>query len=148
MTSLSSAQEFLKEEAQKLIGALFKYGAKLEEAPAVFDCSTFTQYLYKQVGIDLPRSSILQAMIGREIFYPKEKLEVGDLLFMRGTKGHYNDRLFPNHPAVYIGHVAVYIGEEKIIHAAGFSEKVIKENLAELINRPNYSIVMVRRVLV
>lgn len=148
MTSLSSAQESLKEEAQKLIGALFKYGAKLEEAPAVFDCSGLIQYLYKRVGIDLPRSSILQATAGKEIFYPQEKMEAGDLIFMRGTKGHYDDKLFPNHSRVYIGHVAVYIGEEKVVHAFSSSGKVIEENLAELINRPNYSIVMVRRVLV
>ena len=70
------------------------------------------------------------------------------MIFMRGTKGHYDDKLFSGQSGVYIGHVAVYIGEKKVVHAFSFSGKVIKENLTELIDRPNYSIVMVRRVLV
>jgi cell wall-associated NlpC family hydrolase len=138
----------LSEEAKKLLGVPYKYGAKSEEAPKFFDCSSLTQYLYKKIGVELPRSSILQAVAGKEIFYPQEKLEVGDLIFFRGQRGHYNDELFPNHPPVYIGHVAVYIGDEKIIHATGSAGKVVEENLKEFIKRPNCSIVMVKRVLV
>lgn len=138
----------ISEEAKKLIGALYKYGAKPEEAPEFFDCSSLTQYIYKKIGVELPRSSILQATVGREIFYPQENLEIGDLIFMRGNKGYYDDELFHNHPPVYIGHVAVYIGDEKIIQANGSAGKVIEENLKEFINRPNCSVVMVKRILV
>lgn len=144
----TSLQGLLKEEARKLIGVPYKYGAKPEEAPEFFDCSSLTQYIYKKIGVDLPRSSILQATAGKEIFYPQEKLEIGDLIFMRGVKGHYDDKLFPNRNPVYIGHVALYIGDEKIIQATGSAGKVIEENLKEFINRSNYSIVMVKRVLV
>jgi len=74
-------------EAKKLIGIPYKYGAKPEEAPKFFDCSSLTQYLYKKIGVEIPRSSILQARMGKEIFYPQEKLEAGDLIFFRGSQG-------------------------------------------------------------
>jgi len=144
---MESKQVILEKEAQKLISTPYKYGAKPEEAPEFFDCSSLTQYLYKKIGVELPRSSILQATVGKEIFYPQEKLEIGDLIFMRRTKGHYDDELFPNHPPVYIGHVAVYIGDEKIIQATGSAGKVVEENFKEFTNQLNCSIVMVKRVL-
>ncbi|KKU91691.1 MAG: NLP/P60 protein [Candidatus Jorgensenbacteria bacterium GW2011_GWA1_48_11] len=97
--------------AKSLIGKPYKYGAKEEEAPDFFDCSSFTQYILKQIGIAIPRSTIEQAAEGRETNL--ENLEVGDLIFAHGTHGHYNPR-FPQG----IGHVGVYVGNDAIIHAA------------------------------
>ncbi len=119
----------LVELAQSLLGAPYKYGATPEEAPQVFDCSSFTQYLYKKIGVELPRSSILQATQGDEV-NNKNELRPGDLLFFRAASGHYNDRLFPNQ-AVYIGHVALYLGENKIIYASDPLKKVVEKSLAE-----------------
>ena len=97
--------------AKELIGKPYKYGATLEEAPHHFDCSSFTQYLFKQIGIELPRSTIFQAECGEEI--QLENIQPGDLLFVHGVRGFYNQK-FPQG----VGHVVLYIGNGKTIHAA------------------------------
>jgi cell wall-associated NlpC family hydrolase len=137
-------QQKLLEVARSCLGAPYKYAAQPEEAPRFFDCSSFTQYVYKKIGKKLPRSSILQATQGREIKMNDGEwyLGVGDLLFYRGTKGHYNDELFGG-KQIYIGHVALYVGDGKIIHANGKTKSVTEMNLFE-IKEP---IVMVRRIL-
>lgn len=101
----------LIETAKGLIGKPYKYGATMEDAPDFFDCSLFTQYLFRQAGEELPRSTILQAEKGEEI--ELENIQAGDLLFLHGTQGFYNFK-FPQG----IGHVALYIGEGKTLHAA------------------------------
>ena len=104
--------------AKKLAGRPYKYGAKTEEAPRFFDCSGFIQYIYKQIGIELPRSAIEQAEKGR-IVKTTGNLRPGDLIFLHGERGHYNKK-FP----AGIGHIAMYLGDDRIIHAAS---KRIKE---------------------
>ena len=98
--------------AKSLIGKPYKYGAKTEEAPEFFDCSSFTQYVFKQIGIEIPRSTIFQADYGEPV-QDINQLETGDLLFLHGTQGFYNQR-FP----IGIGHVILYIGNGKTFHAA------------------------------
>ena len=97
--------------AEELIGKPYKYGAKPEEAPDFFDCSSFTQYIFKRVGIELPRSTIAQAEYGESV--ELENIRPGDLIFMHGVRGFYN-RNFPEG----IGHVILYAGNGKVIHAA------------------------------
>lgn len=104
-------QNKLASVAKSLIGKPYKYGAKMEEAPEVFDCSLFTQYVFKQIGIEIPRSTIEQASEGEKV-EGLENLQIGDLIFLHGTRGHYNS-LFPEG----IGHVAIYIGNGMAIHA-------------------------------
>jgi peptidoglycan endopeptidase LytE len=94
-----------------LVGRPYKYGAKMDEAPRVFDCSSFIKYTYAKIGIELPRSTIEQAEHGKRINNIKN-LRAGDLIFLHGTKGHYNKK-FP----IGIGHVVMYLGNNKIIHA-------------------------------
>ncbi|MDO8183804.1 MAG: C40 family peptidase [bacterium] len=108
--------------AKSLVGRPYKYGAKMEEAPAVFDCSGFIKYIFAQSGVDLPRSTIEQAREGREVKLAEVK--PGDLIFMRGSYGHYN----PHFPQG-VGHVGIYTKDKTIIHAASkrLSEKPIIE---------------------
>ena len=134
--------------AETVLGKPYHYGAKPEEAPETFDCSSFTQYLFKQIGIELPRSTILQAgdPQGREIVPEQnfENLEIGDLLFMRGARGYYNDVLFPSR-AVYIGHVGVYVGNGELFHASSANGGVVKQKLSEVTRKPHYEVVLVKR---
>ncbi len=60
------------------------------------DCSGFTQSVYRHFGVNIPRTSGEQAYFGREIAY--EDMEPGDLI-------------------CYPGHVAMYIGGGRIVHA-------------------------------
>lgn len=81
--------------------------------PRVFDCSSLTRYLYARIGVRLPRRAIDQAGCGRTIqMKSEEDLAIGDLLFFRGICGNYNPRFREG-----IGHVAVYVGGGRIVHA-------------------------------
>ena len=44
-----------------LVDKPYKYGADPKDAPNYFDCSSFIQYAFGQIYIELPRSSVLQA---------------------------------------------------------------------------------------
>lgn len=72
-----------------------------------FDCSGLTSYVYRQFGVNLPRSAAAQfntrygAMIGS-----MSNLAPGDLMFFANTGGRRG-----------ITHVAIYIGNGQMIHA-------------------------------
>lgn len=135
------------EIARSLIGTPYKYGAYAEEPtekPTGFDCSSFVQHVFKQVGIDLPRSSLLQATQGKEV--TDSEFLPGDILFFEGSRGHYNYDLFGG-KKIYIGHVGIYAGDGKMIHAtAGKHNQVIEQSLSEL-PKPLYTLVIARRVI-
>lgn len=61
------------------------------------DCSGFTQAVYKAYGYSIPRNSTAQRSVGREVSYADA--EPGDII-------------------CYPGHVAIYIGNGKIVHAS------------------------------
>jgi len=130
--------------AKELIGVPYKYGAAPEEAPNAFDCSSFIQYLFKGIGIELPRSALLQAgdPHGTEIPLDAD-FEQGDLLFMRGHVGHYKDSLFGGRK-MDIGHAAICMGEGTVVHAKG-GVGVVKQPLTELVADPEYAIVYAKR---
>ena len=141
-------QEKVAALARSLIGKPYKYGAKPEEAPEVFDCSSFTQYLMKQVGIEIPRSALLQAADpkGAGVVPAPDfsNLEPGDLLFMTGVAGHYDDELFGG-VRHYIGHVVMYVGDGNIVHARYSTGMVGEQRLAELVADPRFAIQIVKR---
>jgi len=132
--------------ALKQVGKPYKYAAKKYEIGKFFDCSSLIQYLYKRIGVDLPRSTILQAEYGKVIptrkkppFFKPEDLKIGDLLFFKGSKGHYNKK-FPNG----IGHEIMYLGNKKFIHASGNDsrkdKKVKLENFNKIVCRRDFQI--------
>ncbi len=135
--------------AKKLVGQPYKYGAKPSEAPRYFDCSSFIQYLYKQIGCNLPRSTIEQAEKGRIVKNAKS-IQAGDLIFLHGTKGHYNKK-FP----MGIGHVVMFLGNNQIIHAASKriknSPKIVEkgavkiEPLSKILKRKD--VIVIKRIL-
>jgi cell wall-associated NlpC family hydrolase len=139
----------LKYFALKKINTPYKYGVKKSEIGKFFDCSSFTQYLYKRIGLDIPRSTILQAGCGRAIMTQKSKrqlrekdFKIGDLLFFKGAKGHFNQE-FPNG----IGHVIMYLGNSQFIHAGGNGgkPKVKLEEFKYITSRPDLQVI--KRIL-
>lgn len=136
------------EKARSLLGTPYKYGVKEEEIPAFIDCSSFTRSSCKDsVKEDIGRSTIIQATHGETVL--EKDLQPGDLIFFRGSKGHFNDELFP--PEKYghdicIGHVTIYTGNGMIIHARGGKiARVIEEPLEE-VKKAMVRIVIIKRL--
>jgi lipoprotein Spr len=85
---------------ERYMGRTYKFGAKTGNTSS-FDCSSFTQYIYRVNGVTIPRSSKQQAKAGT--YVSKKNLKPGDLVFFYSP----------------ISHVAVYIGNGKILHTYG-----------------------------
>jgi cell wall-associated NlpC family hydrolase len=68
------------------------------------DCSGFTQAVLRTYGVNIPRTAAEQAKCGHETTI--SEMQPGDLLFY--SRGNH-----------HIGHVGMYIGDGKIVHAAG-----------------------------
>ena len=135
------------EEAQTLLGTPYKYGVKEEDIPRFIDCSSFTQLVFEKViGKDIGRSTMLQATHGKTVL--EKDLQPGDLIFFRGSKGHFNDDLFPPEKYGYgicIGHVAIYTGNRMVIHASGEKGKVVEEPLEGIV-KTRVKIVIIKRM--
>ncbi|WP_083797268.1 C40 family peptidase [Thermovibrio ammonificans] len=91
----------------KTLAQVFK---ELKNTPYVFggnnpkfglDCSSFTMYVYRKLGVKLPRTARAQYNFGIPI--DRHHLKVGDLVFFRTY-------------ARYPSHVGIYIGNGKFIH--------------------------------
>lgn len=96
-----SLRASLMQTAQTKLGCRYSHGSG---GPYYFDCSGYTSYVYKQIGYDLLRGS--QAQLEDGVIVSTEGLQVGDLLFYKGT-----------HRRNYVTHVAIYAGDGKMIHA-------------------------------
>lgn len=77
------------------------------ESPGGFDCSGFVQFVYRQAGFEIPRTSTRQFRSGHEVSRPK--LKKGDLVFFKTWK-YLGTILSP-------GHVGIYIGGKRFIHS-------------------------------
>lgn len=111
--------------AQKFVGNRYVWGGTSLTKGA--DCSGFVYTIYKQFGYDIPRVSRDQAKsAGRKVDISER--QPGDLIFYRDNKGVVN-------------HVALYIGDDKIVHAASSKQGII-------ISKYNYrKVYCIRRVI-
>ena len=74
------------------------------------DCSAFVQAAYKEFGISITRTAASQCSEFKHI--QKKDLKPGDLLFYKGGDGS-------------IGHVSMYIGGNKVVHASSSTTGII-----------------------
>ena len=129
--------------AKKHLGKPYKYGAKQYEAPKIFDCSSFIQYLYKKISIDLPRDALSQAHLGKRINLKKENLQPGDLIFIKGGWGRYNPEFSKG-----IGHVFMSVGDGKVIHAKwqkASGGRVREDEVEKILKRED--LIVIKRIL-
>lgn len=92
------------------LGAPYKWAAS---GPDSFDCSGFTMWVYRQVGVSLPHSSRAQIGCGQRV--SRDNLAPGDLVFFgRGT----------------IHHVGIYVGGGNFVHAPSTGDVVKVSSLS------------------
>lgn len=88
--------------SQKYIGVPYRLGGT---TPRAFDCSGYTQYVYREAGISINRTVATQLQDG--VIIAKEDLEPGDLVIFSNTGGRG-----------FASHVGIYLGNGKMIHAS------------------------------
>ena len=111
--------------AKEQLGVPYMWGGM---SPGHFDCSGLTGYCYFMNGILLPRDASQQVQCGIEV--PFEQMQKGDLVFFGDTS---------------VGHVAICIGDHKIIHAS----QIVRIN-SLIPGEPDYygrNILHIRRII-
>lgn len=101
--------------ARRYLGTRYLYGG--ETPGAGFDCSGFVQYVFGRHGVALPRTSRQQATAGRRLPESLALLEPGDLMLF-SSKGRRID------------HVAIYMGDNRILHSTAGAGKVVYDDLS------------------
>jgi cell wall-associated NlpC family hydrolase len=92
------------EVARRYLGVPYVFGGT---NPAVgLDCSGLVQLVFRQVGVNLPRTA--QQQYDATVHIPRDQLQPGDLVFFARTYAHPND---------WITHVGIYIGGGQQINA-------------------------------
>ncbi len=91
--------------AKSMIGQPYRYGG---QSPGGFDCSGLVWYSYKYVGIKMARTSKELRKQAKKI--SRKKMRAGDLVFFKGW--------------VRTGHVGIYLGNGRFIHAPSSGKKV------------------------
>lgn len=105
--------------AQRFVGNPYKWGGTNLNSGA--DCSGFVKSVYKSFGYNLPRTSSSLRSAGRKVSYSKK--QPGDLI-------------------CYSGHVAIYIGNGKIVHASSAKTGI------KISSKANYrKVLSVRRIV-
>ncbi|MCR1849364.1 SH3 domain-containing protein [Paeniclostridium sordellii] len=114
--------------AKQQLGKPYVWGA---EGPGSFDCSGFTQYVFKNAaGKILPRVSKEQSKFGQSV--NKSNLQKGDLIFFDTDKDGV------------VNHVGIYMGNNEFIHASSGGKKVM---ISQLNSYYNSAYTNARRVL-
>lgn len=124
---------------EQSLGTPYKYGAAFKyQGTSCFDCSSFVRFLYFSVGIALPRVSIDQYLYTERV--DKEHLVYGDLIFSKSSDHAANRDTTVVFRAgttvdVSVGHVGMYVGAGKVVHASSRAGEVVVEDIA---NSPDF----------
>lgn len=121
-----SVAEKIIAEGEKYIGTRYVYGGN---TPSGFDCSGYVQYVLKNVGITVGRSSRDQYKDG--IAVERANLQRGDLVFF----SHGGN----------ISHVGIYAGGGKVLHSPRQGETVCYTTIDKMCSYSTY--VGARRVI-
>ena len=97
--------------AMSKLGAAYRWGAT---GPSAFDCSGLVYWSYRQVGMTLPRTSSAQSRVGAPV--SRDALQPGDLVFFYRP----------------VSHVAIYIGNGRVVHASTAGSPVKISNLNDM----------------
>ena len=101
-----ASEQAVVAEARQYLGIPYVWGGT--DPQKGLDCSGLVQLVYKNLGIDLPRVSYQQATQGQKVA-SLDQARPGDLLAFGSPR---------------VNHIAIYIGDGKMIHAPRPGEKV------------------------
>lgn len=104
----SSKANILVNTARSMVGAAYVWGSA---TPYATDCSGLTMQCYAKIGISLPHKASAQANYGTAVSY--SNMQKGDLIFFGGN----------SYSSIY--HVAIYVGDGKMIHAENTNTGVV-----------------------
>ena len=108
----SATGQQIVDYALQFVGYRYVWGGTSPETG--FDCSGFVQYVYKQFGYQLNRVACDQALNG--VHVDSKDLQPGDVLCFYSSNN-------------YIGHTAIYIGNNRFVHASTSTTGVIISEL-------------------
>jgi cell wall-associated NlpC family hydrolase len=97
-TTVDPGQALLQSAASR-IGAPYRYGGA---GPDAFDCSGLVAYAHRQIGITVPRTAAEQFVKATPV--ERRELRPGDLVFFRLAGRE-------------VGHVGIYAGDDRFVHA-------------------------------
>ncbi len=103
----TAAFSTLQKSAYSFLGARYRFGGSSRSA---LDCSSFTQQVFREQKVSLPRTAREQFRIGNEV--PQGDLRRGDLVFFSTY-------------AKFPSHVGIYLGNRKMIHASSAEHRVV-----------------------
>lgn len=102
-------------KAKKMLNIRYVWGGT---TPRGFDCSGLVQYTYRAAGINLPRTAATQYRATRKVKHQKNA-RAGDLVFFH----------LPIARKVYINHVGIYLGGNRVLHAPGEGTRIAIDDL-------------------
>ena len=97
----------IKKTAYSFLGARYRFGGNSRTA---LDCSSFTQQVFREQKVNLPRTAREQFYVGNEVV--RGDLKKGDLVFFQTY-------------ARFPSHVGIYLGNRKMIHASSRDRRVV-----------------------
>jgi len=121
----SMAREALIQQARTCIGtSIYRRKAALEEAPLIFNCFRFIQWLWSSRGVQLPDHQLSCPQVVAVSF---DNIDTADLVFIPRLKYTVTEDDF--------GHVGVATGASTVIHATKWKNGVIEEPLSYFVYR-------------
>ncbi len=109
-SSLPAVEGDLQAAAFAFLSTPYRFGADSRQAT---DCSGFTQQVFRDLGLAIPRTAREQFRLGMSV--AADDWQAGDLLFFRTYAG-------------YPSHVGIYLSEGKMIHASRSRRQVVISN--------------------
>jgi LysM repeat protein len=103
----SAGANKIKKTAYSFLGARYRFGGNSRNA---LDCSSFTQQVFREQKVTLPRTAREQFYVGNEVM--RGDLQKGDLVFFQTY-------------ARFPSHVGIYLGNRKMIHASSRDRRVV-----------------------
>jgi peptidoglycan endopeptidase LytE len=103
----SASVNRIKKSAYSFLGTRYRFGGSSRTA---LDCSSFTQQVFREQKVKLPRTAREQFYVGNQVM--RGDLQKGDLVFFQTY-------------AQFPSHVGIYLGNRKMIHASSRDRRVV-----------------------